>query len=127
MTAPGTHAAAGAFVPVARLADLPPGTLLGVTLPDGTPICLANVDGTVRAVHDVCTHQAFTLSSGELAAQGQIECAWHGARFDAATGTVCRGPACDPVATYEVRVVGEAIEVGGRVQDAMKDGRDVGE
>ena len=113
MTAPGAHAAAGAFVAVARLADLPPGTLLGVALPDGTPICLANVDGAVRAVHDGCTHQAFTLSSGDLA-DGQIECAWHGARFDAATGAVCRGPACDPVATYAVRVAGDAIEVGPR-------------
>ena len=51
MTAPGTRVADGAFVRVARLADLPPGTLLGVALPDGTPICLANVDGTVRAVY----------------------------------------------------------------------------
>ena len=111
MTAPGAHAADAAFVAVAPLADVPPGTLLGVTLPDGTPICLANVDGTVRAVHDGCTHQAFTLSSGELA-DGCIECAWHGARFDAATGAVRRGPACDPVATYEVRVADGVVAVG---------------
>lgn len=111
MTAPGIRAVDAAFVAVARLAEVPPGTLLGVTLPDGTPICLANVDGTVRAVHDGCTHQAFTLSSGELA-DGCIECAWHGARFDAATGAVCRGPACDPVATYEVRVADGTIAVG---------------
>lgn len=111
MTAPGTHTADDAFVAVARLADVPPGTLLGVALPDGTPICLANVDGTVRAVHDCCTHQAFTLSSGELA-DGQIECAWHGARFDAATGAVCRGPACDPVQVYAVRLRDGVVEIG---------------
>ena len=116
MTAPGTRTAGDAFVAVARLDDLPPGTLLGVALPDGTPICLANVDGAVRAVHDCCTHQAFTLSSGELA-EGEIECAWHGARFDAATGAVRRGPACDALATYAVRVVGDAIEVGPRMPE----------
>ncbi len=111
MTTPETRAADGAFVAVASLADVPPGTLLGVTLPDGTPVCLANVGGTVRAVRDCCTHQAFTLSSGDLVGD-EIECAWHGARFDAATGAVRRGPACDAVATYAVRVVGDAIEVG---------------
>ena len=113
--------AAAAFVAVARLADLPPGTLLGVTLPDGTAVCLANVDGTVRAVHDGCTHQAFTLSSGELV-DGEIECAWHGARFDARTGAACRGPACDPVATYAVRVVDGVVEVGARTDDRRRDG-----
>jgi len=114
VTVPGTDPAGVAFVAVARLADLPPGTLLGVALPDGTPICLANVDGTVHAVHDCCTHQAFTLSSGELA-DGAIECAWHGARFDAETGAVRRGPACDALATYAVRVVDGVVEVGGRI------------
>ena len=103
MTAPGAHAPSDAVVPVARLDDVPPGALLGVALPDGTPICLANVDGTVHAVHDCCTHQAFSLSSGELA-DGQIECAWHGARFDMATGRPTRLPAIKPIQTYEVRV-----------------------
>ena len=113
MTAPDARAVDAGFVAVARLDDLPPGTLLGVTLPDGTPVCLANVDGTVRAVHDACTHAAFLLSAGELAG-GAIECAWHGARFDAATGAVCRGPACDAVATYAVRVADGEIAVGSR-------------
>ena len=113
MTAPGTPLAADGFVAAAPLADLPPGALLGVVLPDGRPVCLANVGGTVRAVHDVCTHQAFALSSGELV-DGAVECAWHGARFDAATGRACRGPACDPIATYAVRVEDGTILVGPR-------------
>lgn len=105
-----------AAAPAARLADLPPGTLLAVRLPDGRAACLANVDGTVHAVHDSCTHQAFPMSAGEVTRDGCLECAWHGARFDPSTGAPRGGPACEPLTVFEVTVrdgqvyVGEAVE-----------------
>jgi 3-phenylpropionate/trans-cinnamate dioxygenase ferredoxin component len=108
----GRRARGDGFAPAARLDALPPGTVLGVVLPDGRRVCLVNVDGTVRALRDECTHQAFPMSAGELRADGTIECAWHGARFDAATGAVRSGPACDALDVYAVRVVDGAIEVG---------------
>lgn len=106
------------FVPVARLDQLPSGTLLGVTLPDGTPVCLVNREGDVLAIHDVCTHQAFPLSAGELLPGGTVECSWHGATFDPASGAACRGPACDAVRTYRVRVVDDTIHVGPATGEA---------
>jgi 3-phenylpropionate/trans-cinnamate dioxygenase ferredoxin subunit len=102
----------GGFLPAARLEALPPGAVLGVVLPDGRRVCLVNVGGTVRALRDECTHQAFPMSAGELRADGTIECAWHGARFDAATGEPRSGPACDALDVYAVRVVDGVIEVG---------------
>ena len=99
---------------VARLADLPPGTLLGVTLPDGTPVCLGNDGGRVFALHDRCTHAEFSLSSGELVARGHVECIWHGATFDSRTGAVCRGPATEPVATFVVRIEDDQVFVEAR-------------
>lgn len=115
-TAPGRHdardAAAGGFAPVARVEQLPPGTLLGVTTPDGTPVCLVNRDGELLAIHDVCTHQAFPLSAGELLPDGTVECSWHGATFDPCTGRACRGPACEAVRTYAVRVEDGVVQVG---------------
>ncbi len=96
---------AAGFVPVADRGDVPADGLLGVTTPGGVPVCLADVDGELHALHDVCSHQAFPLSAGELAADGTVECSWHGARFDPRSGLPCRGPACDPVRTYDVRVV----------------------
>jgi 3-phenylpropionate/trans-cinnamate dioxygenase ferredoxin subunit len=101
------------FAAVARLAELPPGTLLGVVAPDGRRICLANVDGTVRALRDECTHQAFPLSAGELLPDGSVQCAWHGARFEACTGCVLAGPAVEPVSRYEVVVADGVVWVGG--------------
>jgi 3-phenylpropionate/trans-cinnamate dioxygenase ferredoxin subunit len=109
--APAVDATPDGFVPVARLADLPAGALLGARTPDGTGVCLALVGGAVCALRDTCSHQAFPLSAGELAPDGSVECAWHGARFDARTGAVRRGPACEPVTPYEVRVVDGMVYV----------------
>ena len=90
--------------PVAAVGDVPPGTLRAVTLPSGARVCLANVDGEILAVRDVCSHQAFPLSEGTLLPGGILECAWHGARFDCRTGAPLAPPAEEPVARYATTV-----------------------
>lgn len=88
----------------AALDDVPPGEVLGVVV-DGHPICLANVGGEIYAVQDNCTHQDFPLSEGIVDEdECSIECTWHGARFDLATGRVLALPATKPVKTYPVKV-----------------------
>ena len=94
--------AAGSFVRVASEAELPPNTLLSVEVGD-IKVCLANADGQIYAFKDNCTHRDFPLSAGEID-DGTVECTWHGARFDMATGRATRLPAIKPVQTYEVRV-----------------------
>lgn len=103
-----------AFARVASLSDVPDGALHAVETPWGDRVCLANVDGEIRAVSDVCPHQGFPLSAGELRDDGTIECVWHGARFDCCTGAVRQGPATDDLPVYEVRVEGEDVLVGTR-------------
>lgn len=100
--------------PVCALDELPAGTTKGVVTPDGTRICLVNVDGTVHALSDVCTHQEFAMSDGALLPDGSLECAWHGARFDCRTGRALRIPASDPLPVYEVAVRDGTILVGAR-------------
>lgn len=100
------------FVPVASVEDLPVGTMLGVTTPNGERVCLANCGGEIRAVTDECPHQGFQLSVGELSPDGEIECVWHGARFDCRTGAVRSGPADAPLTVYEVRVEDGRIMLG---------------
>ncbi len=95
------------FVRVAALADVPPGSLLGVAIGDER-ICLANVEGEIYALADNCTHQEFPLSAGTLE-EDQLECAWHGARFDVTDGRALCLPAIRPVRTYDVRVQNGAI------------------
>ena len=99
----------GEFVRVATLEEVPPGTLLGVEVGEDR-ICLANVDGEIYALADNCTHQEFPLSAG-LLEEDQLECAWHGARFDVTTGRALCLPAIRPVRTYDVRVEEGAILV----------------
>ena len=99
MTAPD---AASSFVRIAAEADVPPNTLLSVDVGD-FKVCLANADGTIYAFRDNCSHRDFPLSAGTMEG-GTIECAWHGARFDMATGRAIRLPAIKPIRTYEVRV-----------------------
>jgi 3-phenylpropionate/trans-cinnamate dioxygenase ferredoxin component len=101
------------FVRVAALADVEPNTLLQVEV-DDVKVCLANADGQIYAFKDNCSHRDFPLSTGELD-DGTVECTWHGARFDMATGRPTRLPAIKPIVTYEVRVEnGEIlISLGG--------------
>lgn len=95
------------FVAVARVGDVPPGTLRVVEMA-GHLVCLANVDGRFYAVEDDCTHIGGPLDQGDL--EGEVlTCPWHFAQFDIRTGRVLRGPARENLPAYEVRVEGEAI------------------
>jgi 3-phenylpropionate/trans-cinnamate dioxygenase ferredoxin subunit len=96
------------------LADIPDGGTLSIMLPSGNRVCLIRRGDQVSALRDECTHQAMPLSAGEVLPDGTIECAWHGARFDCATGAVLRGPAEESVQAYEVRVTGETVLVKAR-------------
>lgn len=99
------------FARVASLSDVPEGTLHAVETPSGERVCLANVNGVIRALSDACPHQGFPLSAGELLPDGTLECVWHGARFDCRSGAVLQGPATDDLPVYEVRVEGDDILV----------------
>jgi len=92
------------FDAVARVEELREGTPLGVETPSGDRVCLVLARGAVCAFADSCTHQAFPMSAGDVLPDGTIQCPWHGARFDCATGAVLHGPADEPLAVYEVRV-----------------------
>ena len=87
---------------VASLDDVPAGTLLGVEV-DGERIVLANVDGDVYALEDRCSHQDFPLSDGELEGT-ELECIYHGAKFDVCSGRAVQLPAIRPVKSWEVEV-----------------------
>jgi 3-phenylpropionate/trans-cinnamate dioxygenase ferredoxin component len=97
-----TSQPAAGFVRVAGEADVPPNTLLQVEVGD-EKVCLVNADGHIYALRDNCTHRDFPLSAGNLE-NGTVECAWHGARFEVASGRATQLPAIKPVRTYEVRI-----------------------
>ncbi|MDQ2666819.1 MAG: Rieske 2Fe-2S domain-containing protein [Gemmatimonadota bacterium] len=96
---------------VAAVADLPEGTMLGVTLSGGEPVCVFNHRGVIGAVGNLCTHAEFLISDGVLHGDGTLECIFHGARFDCRTGAVKRHPAERPLPVYEARSVAGRVLV----------------
>ncbi len=90
------------MIDVAAIDDLTPGEPHLVQLGE-TPVCLVVVDGTVRAVHDICTHAFESLSAGWVEGD-RIECPRHGAQFCLTTGEALTPPATRALPTYRVEV-----------------------
>ncbi len=97
------------FEAVARTDDLPVNSLQAVVLSNGDKVCLVRTAAGFCALADRCSHRDFPLSAGEVTPSGLLECSWHGAQFDPATGVMLTGPGGDDVKTYEVRVDGDTI------------------
>jgi 3-phenylpropionate/trans-cinnamate dioxygenase ferredoxin subunit len=89
------------FVPVAGTGDIAEGEMLGLTLPNGAPVCLFRSRGEIGAIGNVCTHAQFLMSDGVL----------HGDGFDCRTGAVRRHPASEPLPVYPVRIDGDRVLV----------------
>lgn len=84
--------------------DIPPGSMAYVEV-EGHPICLANVEGTLHAVHDTCTHGMASLSGGWLDPDmGRVECPRHGAFFRLSDGAALTPPATAPLPVFPVEV-----------------------
>ncbi|MEA2766621.1 MAG: 3-phenylpropionate/trans-cinnamate dioxygenase ferredoxin component [Gemmatimonadaceae bacterium] len=104
------------FEAVALLAELAEGTVLQRVRTTGDAICLVRQNGEVSALSDICTHQHFSMSQGDLLGDGTLQCAWHGARYDCRTGEVRQVPATSPLPVFQVRLEGDTILVGPRCQ-----------
>jgi 3-phenylpropionate/trans-cinnamate dioxygenase ferredoxin subunit len=97
------------WVDVAWVEDFPSGTVRTVQI-EGTPIAVFNLNGRYYAIEDQCSHEAETLSDGEVAGE-EIICPRHGAHFSIPTGAALSPPAYEPVATFPVRVEGGMVMV----------------
>jgi len=100
----------GKFVTVSSVEELAPGAVKAVEV-EGRRIALCRVGDEFFAVDDLCTHNEGALSEGELVGEHEIECPYHGARFDLRTGEALCFPATEPVKTYQVRVVDGSVQV----------------
>jgi nitrite reductase/ring-hydroxylating ferredoxin subunit/uncharacterized membrane protein len=108
------------FRPAIAAAKLVEGQMTRVDV-DGQPVLLvktssaagagsASGTGTIFAIGAVCSHYGAPLNKGTIE-DGCVRCPWHGSRFALADGAVREGPTCTPVPSYEVRVVGDQVEV----------------
>ena len=98
------------FVRVADTKDIQPSTMKAVELDNSQSICIANIDGKYYAIDNTCTHEGGPLADGTLEGY-EVECPWHGSKFDVRTGAVTNPPATEPETTFEVKVDGNNILV----------------
>jgi 3-phenylpropionate/trans-cinnamate dioxygenase ferredoxin subunit len=98
------------LVEVAKTTDIPEGEAKKVVV-GGAEIAIVNLgEGEFRAVGDICSHEHYYLSEGEVDVDFEsIECPRHGSTFDLNTGRPRSLPATTPIPTYPVKVEGDAI------------------
>jgi nitrite reductase/ring-hydroxylating ferredoxin subunit len=95
---------------VASLSEIPAGHMKAVEI-DGEQVLICNVEGSLYAVSDVCSHDYALLSDGELNGT-EVTCPLHGARFDVTTGKALCLPAVKPVETFKVETRDQDVFVG---------------
>src|ERR1700694_2776669 len=97
-----------AFVKVAKVSDVAPGTIREVQW-EGKTVALANVEGKFHAINNTCLHRGGPLGQGPLDGK-VVTCPWHGWQYDVTSG---RGVENQTVKLdcYEVEVRGEEIFV----------------
>ena len=102
-------ARADGYTPAATLSDLPPGSSKRVYA-GAEAVALFNVNGTIYAISNRCTHARASLSEGAVdAARCAVTCPWHAGVFSLESGQVLDGPPSLPVATYRVKLEGDTV------------------
>jgi nitrite reductase (NADH) small subunit len=93
------------FIKLAALPELPAVNQAKEFACDGRTICVANVNGEISALENVCLHRGGPLGQGVIEG-GKIICPWHGWAWDPKTGEA--GPGAK-VAVYPVKMEGEDV------------------
>ena len=65
-------------------------------------ICVANVNGTISAIDNVCLHRGGPLGQGVIEGD-KLVCPWHGWKWDPKTGQAAHNAAAK-VAVYPLKI-----------------------
>ena len=100
------------FVEIAELENFVDGVYVTET-PDGDPLMLLLVEAedeepTVYGLSAVCTHRGCTGQDNWVIQDEVVVCACHGSQFSF-DGEVVKGPATEPLATFEVKIEDEMV------------------
>ena len=99
------------FEKVANTDDIAVGSAIRVEV-GGEPIAVVRTGvDTVKAVHNICSHQHYELAPEGWIGENSIECALHGSTFDLDTGAAESLPAVGPIPVYACRVEDGAVWV----------------
>ena len=96
-------------IALCRATDVAEGTAIRVEHGD-LVLAVYNVDGEYFVTDDMCTHGPGSLSEGYLE-DDEIECNFHGGRFNVRTGEVAGPPCMVPIKTYKVILDGDTVAI----------------
>lgn len=96
------------FVTAMKTSELEPGDADTVEI-DGREVAVFNIGGAFYAIDNACPHQEGPLADGPVSGR-IVVCPLHHWEFDVTTGECFEDPSC-PVATHEVRVQGEDVQI----------------
>jgi nitrite reductase (NADH) small subunit len=100
------------FVKIASKSELPErDQAKEFTIGDKT-VCIANVEGTISAMDNVCLHRGGPIGQGTVE-EGKIVCPWHGWQYDPKSGEARHNPAAR-LKVYPIKLEGDdvLVEIG---------------
>jgi 3-phenylpropionate/trans-cinnamate dioxygenase ferredoxin subunit len=98
------------LVTVGKVGDVKPGRLSAFDAA-GVRIAVANADGRLFAIDELCTHEECSLADEGTLEGTVVTCGCHGAQFDVSTGQVVAPPAFESLKVYPLRVTGDDIVI----------------
>jgi len=111
----------GNWTEVCSVAEIPDDMGYRHELPDGRAIAAFAVDGEFFVIDDLCTHGEASLSDGFIDGF-EIECPFHGGRFDLRSGEATGPPCSKPVAAYSTKVEAGRLYVRIETAGTMPEG-----
>jgi nitrite reductase (NADH) small subunit len=97
------------WVKLCRVSEAPtPGNVIEAEV-EGVALCVANVNGELSAIDNICPHRQGPLGQGWL--EGEVVvCPWHSWMFHAKTG-VSEYPSNERVEAFSIRMEGDDVLV----------------
>lgn len=106
---------------IARIDEVEAGYALKVPVEGREPVALVRLEGGYFVLDDTCTHGAASMSEGDIIGC-EIECPFHGGRFDIRTGAATTLPCVKALTIYPVMVEGDevyaALDAGVRADES---------
>lgn len=96
------------WIKVCSASEAPEPGKVGQYAAQGVDICLANIDGELSALDNLCPHRAGPLGEGWLEGKAVV-CPWHAWAFDVRTGECPEEHS--RVAVFSVKREGEDVLV----------------
>ncbi len=98
------------WVRICGIAEAPePGKVIEANVEEGIQVCVANLNGELMALDNICPHRQGPLGQGWIEGEAVV-CPWHSWAFNLRSG-VSEYPANERVGAFSIKVEGADVLV----------------